>query len=112
MIILFDLLHYSSEIVSILLIFAYIFLRNKYQWALGRFLKFILFGGVIGFVVAIAYTVIWTIATESPQGPLGIFYIGPPLTAIGELVGFALFLWVLRKKEISNIGVHPLEGSC
>ena len=93
-------------ISNIFLIIADVKWRKKYQWPLGRFLKFIFFSGVIGLFVAIAYVVTWTVIYEGSQGPLAIIFLGPVFFAIGELVGFAL-LWVKsrkrdREKKIEN----------
>jgi uncharacterized membrane protein len=93
------LIFYSPVVVSLLLTIVYFLWRKKYQWPLGRFFRYIFYGGVIGFMVAFVFVVTWTVTHDAPQGPLGIFYFGPSLFALGELVGFALFLWVNSRKR-------------
>jgi hypothetical protein len=96
---LWILVFVSPIIVSISLIVAFVKCRKKYQWPLGRFLRYVIFGGAIGFIVAFAYVVTWTIINNSPQGPLAIFFFGPPLFAVGELAGFWLFAWLVIRKR-------------
>jgi hypothetical protein len=96
---LWALVFVSPVIVSISLIIVFVKWRKKYQWLLGRFLRYVFLGGVIGFVVTFVYVVTWTIMYNSPQGPLGIFFFGPPFFALGELAGFGLFAWLEARKR-------------
>ena len=100
---LWILVFVSPIIVSISLIVAFVKCRKKYHWPLGRFLRYVIFGGAIGFMVAFAYVVTWTIIHNAAQGPLAIFAFGPPLFAVGELAGFWLFTWLEARKRR---GVH------
>lgn len=96
---LWTLVFVSPVIVSVSLIIAYVKCRKKYQWLLGRFLRYVIFGGMIGFIAALAYVVTWTIIHNAAQGPLAIFAFGPPLIAVGELAGFALFTWLEARQR-------------
>jgi hypothetical protein len=96
---LWALVFVSPVIVSITLIVVCVKCRKKYQWTSGRFLRYVIFGGVMGFLVAFAYVVTWTIIHNSSQGPLAIFFFGPPLFAVGELAGFWLFTWLDARKR-------------
>ena len=103
-IVLFQLELFSSVIVGILLIVAYIFLRKKYQWPLGRFLRYVLFGGVIGF--AGTFGTVMTLRaindalwTRNMFDVLIFFLYGSLSFAIGELAGFALFAWLVARKR-------------
>lgn len=104
---LYYLIVYSPVIVGLLLIFVYIILRQRYQIPFGTFLKYILSGGIVFFVCTFIYIMCLTFLYNSPQGPLTIPIYRPLAFSLGELAGFALFLWalrkwVIRKKEISN----------
>lgn len=102
--VLFQLELYSSVIVGMLLIVAYIFLCKKYQWPLGRFLKYVFFGGVIGFLVVFGYVMtlraindsLWT---RNMFDVLVFFFYGSLSFAIGELAGFGLFAWLVARKR-------------
>ena len=95
------LVFYSPVIVSLLLISVYIFLRQRYRWPLGRFLRYVFLGGVIGFIVAFVYVWHLTALSNSPQGPLALFWYGPLAISIGELEGFALYIWQVARKRKS-----------
>jgi NhaP-type Na+/H+ or K+/H+ antiporter len=98
---LIRLVVYSPVIVSLLLIFVFIFLRQRYRWALGDFFQYIFLGGVIGFIVAIVYVWHLTSLYNSPQGPLALFWYGPLAISIGELEGFVLYIWQVARKRKS-----------
>ena len=89
----------SPIITSVFLNFAYVKGRKQYLWPLGRFLRYVVFGGIIGFLVAFVYVVTWTVINNSPQGPLAIFFYGPPAIAVGELAGYWLFTWLVARKR-------------
>lgn len=102
--ILFQLELFSSVIVGILLIVAYIFLGKKYQWPLGRFLRYVFLGGAIGFIGAFGTVMtlraindaLWT---RNMFDVLVFFFYGSLSFAIGELAGFALFAWLVARKR-------------
>jgi len=94
-----DLIFYSPAIVSFFLIISYVFWHEEYQWPLGRYFRYIFFGGAIGFVVPFIFVMTWTAIHNSPQGPLVIIFYGPFFFAIGELAGFALFVWLVARKR-------------
>jgi hypothetical protein len=96
---IWELAFFSPIIVSVMLIFIYVESRKKYQWSLGFSLMYTIFGGVMGFIAAIAVTVKVTMDNPSPQMPLVILGFGPPLIAIGELAGFALFTRLEARKR-------------
>ena len=89
----------SPSVINVFLIFAYFKWRKKYQWTLGRFLKYIFFGGVIGFFIAIVFVVTWTLIYNGSQGLLSIIIFGPIFFTYGEFAGFALLLRVNSQKQ-------------
>jgi len=102
--VLFQLELFSSVIVGILLIVVYIFLRKKYQWPLGRFLRYVFLGGVIGFVGALGTVMTLRVFNDALWNRnmfdvLVFFFYGSLSFAIGELAGFALFAWLVARKR-------------
>jgi len=89
----------SFVIINIFLIIADVKWRKKYQWPLGRFIRYAFFGGVIGFFIAIVFVVTWTLIYKGSQGSAAIVFFGPFFFAIGELAGFALFAWLEARKR-------------
>jgi NhaP-type Na+/H+ or K+/H+ antiporter len=106
--VLLQLEFYSSVIVGILLIVAYIFLHKKCQWPLGRFLKYVFFGGVIGFAgtfgaVMALRAINDALWTRNMFDVLIFFLYGSLSFAIGELAGFGLFAWQVARKRRRGI---------
>jgi hypothetical protein len=89
----------SFVIINIFLVIADVKWSKKYQWPMGRFLKYIFLGGVIGFFVAIVFVVTWTLIYKGSQGPMAIIFFGPFFFAVGELAGFWLFTWLEARKR-------------
>jgi len=96
---LIHLVAYSPVIVGFLLIAVCILLRQRYQWALVACFKYVFFGGVIFFVCIFIYIMYLTFLYNLPQGPLSLFWYGPLAFSLGELAGFALFVWLAARKR-------------
>lgn len=89
---------YSPVIVAFLLISVYIFLRQRYQWGLGTFFIYILFGGVTFFVctlILMDFTFLYHLFPKS----FSPYWYFPLAFSLGELAGFALFLWQVARKR-------------
>jgi hypothetical protein len=103
---LIRLVAYSPIIVSVLLIFIYLIIRQRYRWAFGDFFQYIIFGGVVSFVCTFVLIMSLTFYYHWDQGPLSLFWYGPLAFSLGELAGFGLYLWVLRNKGTLNKKVN------
>ena len=96
---LWDFAFVLPVVINIFLIIAYVKCRKKYQWTLGRFLKYAIYGGVLGFFIAFVFVMTWTMTHNAAQGPLALIWFGPFFFAIGELAGFGLFAWQEARKR-------------